>query len=188
LFAGASGEATLQKLGAAVIDPATYYQEYVPPPKPAGRKHGTVGAAALDRCGHLAAGTSTGGWPGKLPGRVGDSPIIGASTYAELIETTTGETRLYEEFLFGGAATRIAERFGGGFSRLNFRFQPGVLGGNAIAFKPVGLSFCSRFRVSLYRRVDLGLSQRGYRERRNGQEQSRTDLAKRLQGDKSAKY
>jgi beta-aspartyl-peptidase (threonine type) len=44
---------------------------------------GTVGAVALDKKGHLAAGTSTGGRTGKLPGRVGDSPIIGAGTYAE---------------------------------------------------------------------------------------------------------
>lgn len=43
----------------------------------------TVGAAALDRDGNLAAGTSTGGVVGKLPGRVGDSPIIGAGTYAD---------------------------------------------------------------------------------------------------------
>lgn len=44
---------------------------------------GTVGAVALDRQGHLAAGTSTGGLVNKMPGRVGDSPIIGAGTYAE---------------------------------------------------------------------------------------------------------
>jgi beta-aspartyl-peptidase (threonine type) len=44
---------------------------------------GTVGAVALDQEGHLAAATSTGGLAGKLPGRVGDSPIIGAGTYAE---------------------------------------------------------------------------------------------------------
>lgn len=41
----------------------------------------TVGAVALDRHGGLAAATSTGGTPGKLPGRVGDSPLIGAGTY-----------------------------------------------------------------------------------------------------------
>ena len=41
----------------------------------------TVGAVALDRHGALAAATSTGGTPGKLPGRVGDSPLIGAGTY-----------------------------------------------------------------------------------------------------------
>lgn len=44
---------------------------------------GTVGAVALDRQGHLAAGTSTGGLVNKRPGRVGDSPLIGAGTYAE---------------------------------------------------------------------------------------------------------
>jgi L-asparaginase / beta-aspartyl-peptidase len=46
-------------------------------------KHGTVGAVALDSSGSLAAATSTGGYTGKLPGRVGDSPIIGAGTYAD---------------------------------------------------------------------------------------------------------
>ena len=46
-------------------------------------KFGTVGAVALDQYGHLAAGTSTGGISNKMPGRVGDSPIIGAGTYAD---------------------------------------------------------------------------------------------------------
>jgi L-asparaginase / beta-aspartyl-peptidase len=45
-------------------------------------RHGTVGAVALDRNGNLAAATSTGGTTNKRPGRVGDSPIIGAGTYA----------------------------------------------------------------------------------------------------------
>ncbi|HEY2573079.1 MAG TPA: isoaspartyl peptidase/L-asparaginase, partial [Verrucomicrobiaceae bacterium] len=44
---------------------------------------GTVGAVALDRAGHLTAGTSTGGLTNKRPGRAGDSPVIGAGTYAE---------------------------------------------------------------------------------------------------------
>lgn len=44
---------------------------------------GTVGAVALDRNGNLAAATSTGGTPRKLPGRVGDTPIVGAGCYAE---------------------------------------------------------------------------------------------------------
>jgi beta-aspartyl-peptidase (threonine type) len=44
---------------------------------------GTVGAAARDRAGHLAAATSTGGMAMKRPGRVGDTPIIGAGTYAD---------------------------------------------------------------------------------------------------------
>jgi beta-aspartyl-peptidase (threonine type) len=45
-------------------------------------RHGTVGAVALDKNGNLAAATSTGGTTNKRPGRVGDSPIIGAGTYA----------------------------------------------------------------------------------------------------------
>lgn len=48
-----------------------------------GQRFGTVGAVALDRQGRLAAGTSTGGVGGKWPGRVGDSPVIGAGTYAD---------------------------------------------------------------------------------------------------------
>jgi L-asparaginase / beta-aspartyl-peptidase len=44
---------------------------------------GTVGAVALDRAGHLAAATSTGGLPLKAPGRVGDSALIGCGTYAD---------------------------------------------------------------------------------------------------------
>ncbi|WP_027997887.1 isoaspartyl peptidase/L-asparaginase family protein [Sinorhizobium arboris] len=45
-------------------------------------KHGTVGAVALDQHGHLAAATSTGGYSNKPDGRVGDSPVVGAGTYA----------------------------------------------------------------------------------------------------------
>lgn len=47
------------------------------------QSHGTVGAVARDRAGALAAATSTGGIAGKRPGRVGDSPLIGAGTYAD---------------------------------------------------------------------------------------------------------
>jgi L-asparaginase / beta-aspartyl-peptidase len=48
-----------------------------------GHESGTVGAIALDRHGHLVAGTSTGGTCCKLPGRVGDSPLIGCGCYAD---------------------------------------------------------------------------------------------------------
>lgn len=47
------------------------------------RPHGTGGAVALDMNGHLACGTSTGGTPNKLQGRVGDSPLIGCGAYAD---------------------------------------------------------------------------------------------------------
>jgi isoaspartyl peptidase/L-asparaginase-like protein (Ntn-hydrolase superfamily) len=81
-FVGPVGEETLIGLGAEPVDdPATYFVPYREV-SPAAPGPGTVGAVALDRCGHLAAGTSTGGTAGKMPGRVGDSPIIGASTFA----------------------------------------------------------------------------------------------------------
>ncbi len=51
--------------------------------EPARHDGGTVGAVAVDHAGNLAAGTSTGGMNCKRPGRVGDSPIIGAGTYAD---------------------------------------------------------------------------------------------------------
>jgi beta-aspartyl-peptidase (threonine type) len=52
------------------------------PFRPPFAKYGTVGAVALDSSGNLAAGTSTGGLTNKRPGRIGDSPILGAGTYA----------------------------------------------------------------------------------------------------------
>ena len=45
-------------------------------------KYGTVGCVVIDKDGHIAAGTSTGGMTGKRYGRIGDSPVIGAGTYA----------------------------------------------------------------------------------------------------------
>jgi len=48
-----------------------------------GKKRGTVGAVAMDQYGEMASATSTGGTPKKIPGRVGDTPLIGCGTYAE---------------------------------------------------------------------------------------------------------
>lgn len=53
---------------------------------------GTVGAVAFDKNGNLAAATSTGGTPRKLPGRVGDSPIVGAGTYADNLSGAASAT------------------------------------------------------------------------------------------------
>ena len=62
-------------------------------------KHGTVGAVALDSYGNLAAGTSTGGIMHKMPGRVGDSPIIGAGTYADNQTCAISATGVGEYFI-----------------------------------------------------------------------------------------
>jgi beta-aspartyl-peptidase (threonine type) len=86
-------------------------------------KHGTVGAAALDRAGNLAAGTSTGGLTNKKFGRVGDSPIIGAGTYANNLTCAISATGDGEYFIrsvvahdisalmqYGGKSLREAAR------------------------------------------------------------------------------
>ena len=72
--------------------------------------HGTVGAVALDRGGNLAAATSTGGYTGKLPGRVGDSPIIGAGTYADNAACAVSGTGLGEAFIRAVLAHDVAAR------------------------------------------------------------------------------
>lgn len=74
------------------------------------RPRGTVGAVARDRDGHLAAATSTGGMAGKAPGRVGDSPVIGAGTYADDATCAISATGHGEFFIRFGAAFEIAAR------------------------------------------------------------------------------
>lgn len=71
---------------------------------------GTVGAVALDREGNLAAATSTGGLTGKLPGRVGDSPLIGAGTYAENGVCAVSCTGHGEFFIRNAVAYDVAAR------------------------------------------------------------------------------
>jgi len=75
---------------------------------PASNGFGTVGAVALDRQGHLAAATSTGGLAGKLPGRIGDSPIIGAGTYADDATCAVSSTGQGEFFIRHVVAHDIA--------------------------------------------------------------------------------
>ena len=71
--------------------------------------HGTVGAVAFDSHGHVAAATSTGGVRGQLVGRVGDSPIIGAGTYADervaISATGKGEAFMRAVFAYRVAAS-----------------------------------------------------------------------------------
>ena len=74
------------------------------------RRHGTVGAVARDRRGDLAAATSTGGMTGKLPGWVGDTPIIGAGTYADNSSCAVSATGHGEFFIRYGVAHEIAAR------------------------------------------------------------------------------
>lgn len=92
LLTGDGAEAFAKKMGVAFVDQKYFYTEErwqalqkvksSPAPMKDDDRHGTVGVAALDKAGNLAAGTSTGGMTNKQFGRVGDSPLIGAGTYA----------------------------------------------------------------------------------------------------------
>jgi beta-aspartyl-peptidase (threonine type) len=73
-------------------------------------KYGTVGAVALDARGHVAAATSTGGMTGKRWGRIGDSPLIGAGTYADDRACAVSATGAGEYFIRTGAAHEICAR------------------------------------------------------------------------------
>jgi beta-aspartyl-peptidase (threonine type) len=74
-----------------------------------GAAEGTVGAVALDRRGRLAAATSTGGLVNQLPGRIGDSPVIGAGTWADgrCAVSATGKGDAFARIAF---ARRLADR------------------------------------------------------------------------------
>src|SRR6266478_7359621 len=70
-------------------------------------RHGTVGAVALDGNGNLAAATSTGGMTNKRPGRIGDSPVIGAGTYANNATCAVSATGHGEYFIRAVAAYHV---------------------------------------------------------------------------------
>lgn len=83
------------------------------------RKLGTVGAVALDSHGNLAAATSTGGMTNKQPGRVGDSPIIGAGCYADNRTCAISTTGSGEMFIRMAVAHDIAARMAYGGASLD---------------------------------------------------------------------
>jgi beta-aspartyl-peptidase (threonine type) len=77
-------------------------------------RHGTVGAVALDRAGTVAAGASTGGIDRMLPGRVGDTPIIGCGVYAENETGAVSMTGIGEGIIRIAVAKEICDRLGQG--------------------------------------------------------------------------
>ncbi len=93
-----------------IDDPDTYYTEHEKHGSGnVDANHGTVGAVALDIHGHFAAGTSTGGIFGKSAGRIGDTPIIGAGTWADK-HVAISCTGLGEAFIRTCAAHDVAAR------------------------------------------------------------------------------
>jgi beta-aspartyl-peptidase (threonine type) len=73
-------------------------------------KYGTVGAVSLDTNGHIAAATSTGGLTAKQWGRIGDSPLVGAGTYADDRAAAVSCTGSGEYFIRAVASHQLAER------------------------------------------------------------------------------
>lgn len=92
-----------------VINEEHSYLDHSPEPKfPDDKKFGTVGAVALDMHGNLAAATSTGGMTNKRYGRIGDSPVIGAGTYANNHTCAVSCTGHGEYFLRAVAAYDVS--------------------------------------------------------------------------------
>jgi beta-aspartyl-peptidase (threonine type) len=125
LIAGAAADAFARRLGLAVVDNSYFTTERrrktlaaLKERKARGaiamaseaERHGTVGAVALDAGGDLAAATSTGGFNNKPPGRVGDTPIVGAGTYASNGLCAVSCTGQGEVFIRRVAAYDVAAR------------------------------------------------------------------------------
>ncbi|MEY2572343.1 MAG: L-asparaginase / beta-aspartyl-peptidase [Verrucomicrobiota bacterium] len=117
LLAGAGAEDFARELGHEIMDDKYFYTEQRWQALERVRatdtlsdedRHGTVGAVALDQAGNLAAATSTGGNTNKLPGRIGDTPIIGAGTYANNATCAVSATGDGEFFIRAVAAHDLA--------------------------------------------------------------------------------
>lgn len=119
MFAGAGADAFAEAQGLEMVD-NTYFdtdwrrealervlQERA---RTAADRHGTVGAVAIDLNGNLAAATTTGGMTAKATGRVGDTPLIGAATYAENGICAVSATGHGEYFIRVGVAKTICDR------------------------------------------------------------------------------
>lgn len=106
LLAGEGAERFARKQGLRLESPAYFRtaRQLASLRKNRKRYHGTVGAVALDADGNLAAATSTGGYTGKMPGRIGDSPIVGAGTYADNRACAVSGTGLGEAFIRAAVA------------------------------------------------------------------------------------
>jgi L-asparaginase / beta-aspartyl-peptidase len=117
LLVGEGAEEFAKSQGIELVSPYYFYTERewkrfqdAQKTRKEGDRHGTVGVVALDQAGNLAAGTSTGGTVLKMPGRVGDSPIIGAGTYANNESCAVSATGTGEYFMRNVVASDICAR------------------------------------------------------------------------------
>ncbi|MCW8822821.1 MAG: isoaspartyl peptidase/L-asparaginase [Ignavibacteriaceae bacterium] len=110
LFAGKGADELGRKLGAEIVNPSYFftYERYNDLKKKLENVKGTVGCVAIDQFGNIAAGTSTGGLTGKMPGRVGDSPLISCGTYAKNQTCGVSATGIGELFIKNTACYQIS--------------------------------------------------------------------------------
>jgi beta-aspartyl-peptidase (threonine type) len=130
-------------------------------------KYGTIGAVAVDDAGHVAAATSTGGLTAKRWGRIGDSPLIGAGTYADDRNCAVSATGLGETFIRAVGAHQMAMRMTLGGEKLQQALDAvlsdvAALGGNGglIAVAPSGEAAWGFTTPGMYR----GMAKAGERE------------------------
>ncbi len=116
-FSGRGAEAFAEELGLEQVDPSYFFTQerwdrlqkiLAEEGEKDNEAHGTVGAVALDRAGHLAAATSTGGLTDKRFGRIGDVPVIGAGTYANDATAAVSCTGYGEQFIRNTVASRVS--------------------------------------------------------------------------------
>ena len=112
MMAGSGAEKVAEQGGLELVDPSYFYSEdrLKSVKKQKAKKNSTVGALAMDKLGNIAAGTSTGGRSNKLPGRIGDSPIIGAGTWAQNNVCGVSGTGHGEYFIRYNVAREICAR------------------------------------------------------------------------------
>ena len=118
MLMGRGAEKFAKEIGIELVDPSYFYSEKnlkrVRKSKE-DEKLGTVGAAALDQSGNLAAATSTGGRTNKMTGRVGDSPILGAGTWAQnglCAVSGTGQGEYFMRLLTAADVCKLMEYSG----------------------------------------------------------------------------
>jgi beta-aspartyl-peptidase (threonine type) len=112
MMAGPGAEKIAEQGRLELVDPSYFYSEdrLKSVKKQKDKKNSTVGALAMDKLGNIAAGTSTGGRSNKLPGRIGDSPIIGAGTWAQNNVCGVSGTGHGEYFIRYNVAREICAR------------------------------------------------------------------------------
>lgn len=116
MLSGEGAETFAREQGLERVDDNTYFAtpktlKWIEQLKRESKKNGTVGCVVLDREGNLTAGTSTGGMFKKRWGRIGDSPVIGAGTYADNASVAVSCTGHGEYFIRHAVAFNLSARY-----------------------------------------------------------------------------